>query len=145
MKTTKVNFAISTFLTIVGIVISVATVAGGTYAIFNNWESHEEITVNFNANETARTTAYYACNCDSLCMYQEKGNSSCKYSIYYKSHNQKNYDLIDLGVRFPENDVATAPYSLTSHWWNDVCFKVCKTAATGVASTLILSLGQSSD
>lgn len=143
-KTTKAYLLVS-ILTIAGIVISVATAAGGTYAIFNNWESHEEITISFKAKETSKTTAYYACNSDSLSVCQEKGNSSCKYSIYYKSRNQKSYDKIDTGVKFFENELTTAPYSLDAHWWNDVCFKVNKTAGTNVASTLLFSLGQSTD
>ena len=145
MKKTVKTYSVVLVLTIIGIVLSVASVAGGTYAVFNNWESHEEIPISFKANETSQTTAYYACNSDSLSICQEKGNSSCKYSIYYKSRNQKSYDKIDTGVKFSENEVATAPYSLAAHWWNDVCFKVNKTAGTNVASTLLFSLGQSTD
>ena len=52
------------------------------------------------------------------------------------TRNQKSYDKIDTGVKFFENELTTAPYSLDAHRWNDVRFKVKKGTGLSTASTV---------
>lgn len=135
-------FDIGLVLGIIGILVS----GGFGLLLFPNWESHADFEMTFAKNVSEKTSSYYAVNSDSLQLYQEEGNSSCRYSIYYKARNKSSYTAVVTGLTFPENDTWNEKtYSLKSCWWNDVQFKGRKTGGTTVKSTLVFSLGESTD
>lgn len=131
------------FFTILGIIIGVAGIIAGGWA-FGNWESHNEFNMSFPKNTAEKISSYYALNSDSLAVAQHTGNSSCKYTIYHQKRNQNSYTKVAENLKFTSNDeFQHDPINLSSSWWNDIRFKVKKTAGTSVASELIMSLGKS--
>ena len=125
----------------------VALVIGIGGALFGfiscvNWESHKAIPLEFPVNLSEKTSSYYAVNSDSLEVCQQKGKSSCRYTVYYAKRGGS-FTKVAEGLTFSSNDTMSyKPFSLSSTWWNDVRFKVKKTAGHNVASTLLLSLGK---
>lgn len=126
---------------IVGLVVAVAGVVA-TVIVFPNWNSRADIDVYFPKNTSEKITSYYSVNNDSLRVAQTKGDDNCTYTIYYQARNQSGYDMIVRNVSFDENDTWNGKtYSLSRHWWNDVRFKVKKSAGLSTASTLELNIG----
>ncbi|MCR5305523.1 MAG: hypothetical protein K6E36_03380 [Oscillospiraceae bacterium] len=126
-------------LTILGIVITVVIGA----LVFPNWSSHEEFSLSFPKNVSEKISSYYSCRSDELMVVQTSGNSKCKYTIYSQTRGQGSYTTVKTGITFKHNDEWDGTtYSLSSSWWNDIRFKVKKTAETGTASELALSLGK---
>ena len=126
-------------LAILGIVI---TIVIGALA-FPNWSSDEEFSMSFPVNSAEKISSYYACRADELMVVQDTGSSSCKYTIYSQTRGQSSYKTVKSGLTFKNNDEWDGTtYSLSSSWWNDIRFKVKKTAGTGTASKIVMSLGK---
>ena len=133
------------FLAVLGVVLSVVGIVVGA-AVFPNWESHHDFELTFAKNVAEKYSSYYAVDADSLQMYQDEGNSKCRYSVYYQTRGASSWTTVVTKLTFDENgEWDGETYSLKSSCWNDVRFKVKKTAETSTKSTLCLSLGQSTD
>ena len=106
---------------------------------FINWDSRATVSLSLFKNVSEKTSPYYAVYADTLELYQQTGDSSCEYALYYAKRGE-DFVLLQDGITFDTNKKKCHVFFISPSWWRDVRFKVIKTAGNDRASELVLML-----